>query len=505
MRALLSVYDKTGLVELASGLVELGWELVSSGGTSQCLDDAGIPHTEVAEVTGAPEMLGGRVKTLHPAIHGGILADRSEPAHLDDLERRGIAAIDLVVCNLYPFASQPSVEMIDVGGPTMVRAAAKNHNHVGVVVSPADYPAVLDELRRDGDLGQATRRALARKAFAHTAAYDAAIVEWLDSLEGAEGGAMPPTLHLALERSASLRYAENPHQNGARYSIVGERGWWDGVRSHGGLPLSYLNHFDAEAAYQLAFELADLTNKKVAVVVKHANPAGVALRDDFATAVADAVAADPVSAFGGIAAISGEMDLAAAQALADGPQMDVVVASSYGPGAIEVLAKRRKNTRILEGPRPKRPRRDFRSIDGGFLVQEADRISERSGWKVAGTHQPGEDALADLELAWVVCARTGSNAIVLASGGCVVGVGAGQQNRVDSARIAIEKAGGRAMGAVAASDAFFPFPDGVEVLAASGVRAVIQPGGSVRDAAVTEAADAAGMAMVHTGERHFRH
>lgn len=502
-RALISVWDKSGLEGFAAGLADLGWELVASGATSASLESSGIPHRKVEEVTGWPEMLGGRVKTLHPAIHAGILADRSKAGHLSDLERHSLAPLDLVVCNLYPFSSQPGIEMIDVGGPTMVRAAAKNHAHVGVVVSPQDYGRVLEELRSDGWLAEGTRRDLARKAFAHTAAYDAAIVAWMDS--DGEGGILPPTLHLALERTGELRYAENPHQRGARYTISGERGWWDGVRVHGGLPLSYLNHFDAEAAYQLAFELAERSGKVAAVVVKHANPAGVALGEDPAAALSEAVAADPVSAFGGIAALSTEMDLSAAEALAAGPQMDVVVAPSYGKGAVEVLARRRRNTRILEGPPPRRPSRELRSIDGGFLVQEADRISPRSAWKVVGAIQPAEDAWADMDLAWVVCARTGSNAIVLASGGRVVGVGAGQQNRVDSARIAIEKAGDAARGAVAASDAFFPFPDGLEALAAAGVSVVVQPGGSVRDSAVTEAADAAGVAMVHTGERHFRH
>jgi phosphoribosylaminoimidazolecarboxamide formyltransferase/IMP cyclohydrolase len=315
VRALLSVYDKDGLVELAEGLSDLGWDLVASGNTAARLTEAGIAHTEVAEVTGSPEMLGGRVKTLHPAIHGGILADRSKPEHLADLDANGIDAIDLVVVNLYPFSSDPSIELIDVGGPTMVRAAAKNHEHVGVVTSPADYPVVLEELRQSGTLSAATRRRLARAAFAHTAAYDAAIVAWLDAggprpvvdLEGATdadraeaemASVLPPTLHLSLERAEVLRYGENPHQRGARYRMSGASSWWDDVVQHGGSALSYLNLFDGDAAWRLVHELAaDAGEGRAAVaIIKHANPCGAAVARDLVTAYERALECDPLSA-----------------------------------------------------------------------------------------------------------------------------------------------------------------------------------------------------------------
>jgi len=530
MRALLSVYDKTGLVELASGLVELGWELVSSGGTSQCLVDAGIPHTEVAAVTGAPEMLGGRVKTLHPAIHGGILADRSEPAHLADLERRGIAAIDLVVCNLYPFASQPSIEMIDVGGPTMVRAAAKNHAHVGVVVDPAAYPEVLGELRAAGTLADSTRRRLARDAFAHTATYDAAIVEWLDedgpdrSASGEHGGAtstdgggpaledgvvLPPTIHLSLERAGSLRYGENPHQRGARYRVAGQESWWDRVVQHGGKELSYLNLFDTDAAWRLVHELVPAGGPTVAVaIVKHANPCGAAVAPTLVEAYERALSADPTSAFGGIVAIGGTVTMAVAEAIAAGPQADVIVAPGYEPDALAALAARRKATRLLSAEAPEPIGRQYRHLGAGsMLVQEADRFLVPPGeWQVVTKVAPSDGQWEDLALAWKLCARTTSNAIVVVRDGQAVGVGAGQQSRVVAAELAVAKAGDRAVGGAAASDAFFPFPDGMQVLAAAGVAAIVQPGGSIRDGEVTAAADEAGIAMVlAAGERHFRH
>lgn len=506
MRALCSVWDKTGIEDLARGLVELGWEIIASGRTATALAEAGVAHRKVEDVTGSPEMLDGRVKTLHPAIHGGILADRSKPGHMADLERQGIEMIDLVVCNLYPFASQPGIEMIDVGGPTMVRAAAKNFAHVGVVVDPADYPSVLAELSEDQTLSGDTRRRLARAAFAHTATYDAQIVSWFDS--GGDGGdpdELPPTIHLSLERAAELRYGENPHQGGARYKVSGKSGWWDTARQHGGLAPSYLNIFDAEAAWQLAGELARSSGKIAVVVVKHANPCGVALRADAATAITDAIACDPISAFGGIVACSAPIDADAAAALAEGPQLDVVVAPAYCDGAVETLQARRRNTRIIEGSAPKRPERDLRALDGGFLVQPSDAISDRSKWEVAGGRSVAEEQWPDVELAWIVCARTSSNAIVLAKDGCAVGIGAGQQNRLDSARIAVAKAGDRAAGSVAASDAFFPFRDGVDVLGEAGVSVIVQPGGSVRDAEVTTAAQEQGIAMVHTAERHFKH
>ncbi|MHB8680821.1 MAG: bifunctional phosphoribosylaminoimidazolecarboxamide formyltransferase/IMP cyclohydrolase [Acidimicrobiales bacterium] len=504
MRALLSVYDKTDVVELAKGLRALGWELIASGNTARVLSEAGIANREVADVTGAPEMLGGRVKTLHPAVHGGILADRDKPEHLADLERQGIEPIDLVVCNLYPFGADPSIEMIDVGGPTMVRAAAKNHAHVGVVVDPADYPVVLEELRGDGSLSEATRRRLARAAFAHTAAYDAAIVAWLDG-DGDAGDVLPPRIELALERAEELRYGENPHQRGARYRWAGQRSWWDGVVQHAGTALSYLNLFDADAAWKLVAEIGAGGGAAV-TIVKHANPCGAAVAGDLADAYRLALECDPVSAFGGIVAIGGACTEAVARAVAEGPQADVIVAASWEPPAIEVLRTRRKATRLLEAPPHTASALEVRSLGGGFLVQEPDRFgSTRPEWQVPTKAVPTEEQWRDVELAWTVCARTSSNAIVVAHGGQALGVGAGQQSRVEAAEIAVRKAGDRARGAAAASDAFFPIRDGLDVLARAGVAVVVQPGGSVRDGEVVAAADEHGMAMVLTGERHFRH
>ncbi len=523
MRALLSVYDKEGLVDLAQGLSDLGWELVASGNTAAALSQAGIAHTEVAEVTGSPEMLGGRVKTLHPKIHGGILADRAKPEHRADLEANDIEAIDLVVSNLYPFSSDPSVELIDIGGPTMVRAAAKNHEHVGIVTSPAEYPAVLEELRVSGTLSPATRRRLARAAFAHTAAYDAAIVAWLDAggpapvdtLEGATatdgeeaalGAILPPTLHLTLERTEVLRYGENPHQRGSRYRTAGTTSWWDEMVQHGGNPLSYLNLFDGDAAWRLVHELAADAGQPAVAIIKHANPCGAAVADDLVTAYERALECDVQSAFGGVVALGGDVGAAEAAAIAAGPQADVIIASSYSPEALEKLTSRRKATRILSGPAPEQAVRQLRSLGSSVLVQDVDAfVSPRNTWRTATRRSPSEDEWRDLVLAWRVCGRTTSNAIAVVTGGQAVGVGAGQQSRVVAAEIAVQKAGERAKGGAGASDAFFPFPDGLLVLADAGVTAVVQPGGSVRDEEVVAAADDAGLAMVMTGERHFRH
>ena len=507
MRALLSVYDKSGLIDFARGLVELGVELIASGGTAQALAGADIEHLEVAELTGAPEMLGGRVKTLHPRIHGGILADRSKAEHLSDLETQGIGMIDLVACNLYPFTSKPSIEMIDVGGPTMVRAAAKNHAHVAVAVDSADYPLILAELVRNGVVADATRRRLARKAFAHTAAYDAAIVSWFDGDDLAPGE-LPATIHLALERAAELRYGENPHQVGARYRRIGSAdGFWDQLHQYGGRELSYLNLFDAEAAWRLAHEMLALQDgQDAAVIVKHANPCGAALGKDLPSAYARAFSSDPLSAFGGVLALSGAVDLALAEAIVANPLADVLIAPAISPEAVQLFSTKRKNMRTLTAPAPERETLAFRQIAGGFLVQEPDELrAARASWRVVTKVQPSEALWTDLELAWLVCARTSSNAIVLAKGGQIVGVGCGQQNRVDAAGLATRKADGRAAGGAGASDAFFPFRDGLDAVVAGGVQAVIQPGGSLRDEDIIAAADELQIAMILTGERHFRH
>lgn len=502
-RALLSVHDKTGIADLARGLVEAGWELVSSGGTASVLADEGVPVVEVGEVTGAPEILGGRVKTLHPAIHGGILADRSDPGHLANLEARGIVPIDLVVGNLYPFMSDPGIEFIDIGGPTMVRAAAKNHAHVGVVVDPADYRTVLDEIRAVGSLSDATRRRLARSAFAHTAAYDAAIVAWFDEDPSSDhaNDLLKPSLHLALDRVHDLRYGENPHQAGARYRAAGSSGWWDTAVVHGGKAMSYLNLFDTEAAWRLVHRLGD---EPCAVVVKHANPCGAAVGSDIADAYLSAHQCDPMSAFGGVVAVNRPVTPAMAEALSE-VFTEVVVAPAYEPDALALLGER-KNLRVLEAGPPGWPELDVRGIDGGLLVQTADDlVAEPSVWRVVTKREPTGAEWDDLEFAWRVVARVSSNAIVLVKDRCAVGIGAGQQNRRDAGRIAAEKAAGRAIGGACASDAFFPFRDGLDAAADAGVTAVVQPGGSLRDDEVVAAADAHGMAMVFTDERHFRH
>ena len=503
MRALLSVFNKSGIVEFAAGLHALDWELISSGGTAKVISDAGIPVTDVADYTGSPIMLGHRVVTLHPKIHGGILADRDDPEHRQDLETHNIETIDLVVGNLYPFQADPSIETIDIGGPTMVRAAAKNHHHVGVVVDPNDYDIVLAELQNAGSLSSGTRQSLARKAFAHTAAYDAAIVSWFDdtSQESSASDLLPKSIHLSLERVHDLRYGENPHQTGARYRHSSGSGWWDDAIQHHGKELSYLNVFDTEAAWRIAHSIGD--NPTVAVI-KHANPCGLACHDDIAEAYRRAHACDSVSAFGGIVAVNRNVPLELAEELSE-VFTEVIVAPSFDDDALEKLMEK-KNLRIIEAPAPGFPLHDLRTIDGGVLVQTTDRVTmDRDTWTVATKRQPTESEWIDLEFAWQVAARVSSNCIVLAKDQQAFGIGAGQQNRRDAGQIAAAKANGRAIGGVCASDAFFPFRDGLDTAIEAGCSAVIQPGGSIRDAEVIAAADESDIAMVFTGERHFKH
>ncbi len=507
--ALISVYDKSGIVEFAGSLHELGWSLVSSGGTARAIADAGIAVTDVAELTGLPAILGHRVVTLHPKIHGGILADPTDPEHVADMAHHGIEPIDLVVVNLYPFSSDPSIELIDIGGPAMVRAAAKNHAHVGVLVDPADYESVLDELRAGGALTDVTKRRLARTAFAQTAAYDAAIVTWLDELSAAdEGGAddaggsdaLPSSIHLALELAQPLRYGENPHQQGARYRQAGATSWWDSMTQHGGKELSYLNVFDTEAAWRLVHRF----DAPAVVVVKHANPCGVAVADDITEAYVRANACDPVSAFGGIIAANRTVTAEMATAIGD-VFTEVVIAPDFEPEALEILAIK-KNLRVMSANAASPLPFDVRPVDGGLLVQQPDTVAGRTDdWRVVTAAQPSDQQWADLEFAWQVCAAVSSNAIVYAKDLQAFGIGAGQQNRLDSARIAAERSAGRAEGGACASDAFFPFRDGLDAAAAAGIASVIQPGGSVRDSDVIAAADEHGIAMVFTGQRHFRH
>jgi phosphoribosylaminoimidazolecarboxamide formyltransferase/IMP cyclohydrolase len=502
MRVLLSVYDKTGLTDFAAGLAALGHELIASGGTAAALQQAGIPHTTVESVTGAPEMLGGRVKTLHPRLHGGILADLADPGHAADLSAQGIDPIGLVVCNLYPFSANPSIELIDVGGPTMVRAAAKNWAHVGSVVDPRSYDEVLEELRRDGSLSEGLRHRLAAAAFADTAAYDAAIANWF-AAEQSDG--LPATIQVSLELAQPLRYGENPHQRGARYRETGHHSWWDDVVQHGAVALSYLNLYDADAAWRLVHQLADL-GPASAVVVKHANPCGAAVAGDVLTAYDRAFECDPMSAFGGIVALSAPVTEPVAAEMVANARADVLIAPSYDAAALELFAAKRKNMRVLAAPPPGTDRWNLRQISGGWLVQDPYRFATgRKEWRVVTKVQPTEDQWRDLELAWRVCAAVKSNAIVLAAGGMALGIGGGQQNRVTPGEIAAARAAGRAKGGAAASDAFFPFRDGLDAVAAAGVAAVIQPGGSVRDEEVIAAADEHGLAMVFTGERQFQH
>ena len=498
--ALLSVYDKTGIVDLARGLQLAGWRIVSSGGTAKAIAEAGIDVTDLADLTGLPAILDHRVVTLHPKVHGGLLADPTKPEHQADMVAYGIEAIDLVVVNLYPFTSNPSIELIDIGGPAMVRAAAKNHAHVGVVVNPVDYALVLEEITIGGALSPGTRRRLARDAFATIAAYDAAIANWFDAPSPDSTDELPIGLHLSLARAQTLRYGENPHQQGARYRFAGASSWWDSAVQHQGKELSYLNLYDAEAAWKLVQRFG----RPSCVIVKHANPCGVAVADAIEQAYVAANSCDPVSAFGGIVALNRPCTGALAEALAP-VFTEVVVAPSYAPEALAVFAKK-ANLRVLSASAPAQAALDIRSIDGGLLVQQVDTVSpDRSGWQVVTAAEPTPEQWADLEFAWQVCSVVSSNAIVFAKDGQAFGIGAGQQNRVDSARIAATRAAGRAAGGVCASDAFFPFRDTLEVAAEAGIVAIIQPGGSMRDAESIAAADEHGIAMVFTGERHFRH
>jgi phosphoribosylaminoimidazolecarboxamide formyltransferase/IMP cyclohydrolase len=511
-----SVYDKTGLESFASGLRALDIEIVASGGTAKVLEAAGIEHLAVSEVTGVPEMLGGRVKTLHPAVHAAILADRSLEKHLKDLAAQNITAIDLVVCNLYPFEQHPCTEMMDIGGPAMIRAAAKNSAHVTVVVDPLEYGVVLEELRSDGRVSAFTRRRLARAGFAHTAAYDAGIVRWLDETNPEDperDEQLPPSLHLVLERVTQLRYGENPHQSAARYREhgVGDR-WWDGARQHGGRELSYLNLLDAEAAWQLVHELVGADGLSFAkdlsgaVIVKHTNACGAAVAQDLAQAYAKAVDGDALSAFGGIVALSGPVDDALGELIVNNTLADVLVAPGFEEAALARFAAKRKNMRVIEAPLPTHQSLSVRQTGGGYLVQQRDSFcAEPNSWQVVTTLAPSQGEWRDLELAWRVCARSTSNAIVLARDGQAVGVGCGQQSRVDAAQIASRKADGRAKGGAAASDAYFPFRDGLDALADAGVAVVVQPGGSIHDQDLIAAADERQISMVFTHERHFRH
>src|SRR4051794_21309826 len=507
--ALLSAHDKAGLVELARSLVAHGAELVSTGGTARTLREAGLPVIEVSEVTGAPEMLDGRVKTLHPAIHGGILARRDDPRHMTTLDEMLIPPIDLVVVNLYPFEAAVArgadvadcVEQIDVGGPAMVRAAAKNHAAVAVLTDPADYAGLIERLAAGGT-DEPYRRQLAARAFARTAAYDAAIAAWLS----AQAGERFPDRLVAIGRlKQRLRYGENPHQHAAFYATDPSVPGLATAAVVQGKELSYNNLADADAALALAAEL----DRPGVAIIKHANPCGAAVGRDLAEAYAQALVCDPTSAFGGIVACNRPIDGDAARAITQ-LFTEVVVAPGADEAARAAFAAK-PNLRLLlldDMPDPRRPGRELRTVAGGLLAQDRDAPAlDPSELRTVTRRPPSEAELADLLFAWTVVRHVRSNAIVLARDGATVGIGAGQMSRVDSVELAVRKAAANtgSRPSVLASDAFFPFPDGLEAAAAAGVTAVIQPGGSVRDEAVIDAADRAGMAMAFTGRRHFRH
>ncbi|MEU1704562.1 bifunctional phosphoribosylaminoimidazolecarboxamide formyltransferase/IMP cyclohydrolase [Streptomyces sp. NPDC005706] len=510
-RALVSVYDKTGLEDLARGLHEAGVELVSTGSTAGRIAAAGVPVTKVEELTGFPECLDGRVKTLHPKVHAGILADLRLDSHREQLAELGVEPFDLVVVNLYPFretvasgaSEDECVEQIDIGGPSMVRAAAKNHPSVAVVTSPERYADVLAAAAAGGfDL--ATRKRLAAEAFQHTAAYDVAVASWFaSSYAPVDESSFPDFLGATWERAHTLRYGENPHQPAALYVEAGGAGLAQAEQLHG-KEMSYNNYTDTDAARRAAYD----HDEPCVAIIKHANPCGIAVGADVAEAHRKAHACDPVSAYGGVIAVNRPVSKEMAEQVAE-IFTEVIVAPGYEEGALEALAKK-KNIRVLRAPNGPADPVEVKAVDGGVLLQVTDRLQaegdDPANWTLASGEALGESELAELAFAWKACRAVKSNAILLAKGGASVGVGMGQVNRVDSCKLAVERAGEeRARGAYAASDAFFPFPDGPEILIGAGVRAIVQPGGSIRDEQVVEAAKKAGVTMYFTGTRHFFH
>ncbi|MGB3484768.1 MAG: bifunctional phosphoribosylaminoimidazolecarboxamide formyltransferase/IMP cyclohydrolase [Mycobacterium sp.] len=514
-RALISVYDKTGLADLARGLHEAGVAIVSTGSTAKTIAAAGIPVTPVEEVTGFPEVLDGRVKTLHPRVHAGLLADLRKPEHVAALQELGVEAFELVVVNLYPFSETVSsgasedecVEQIDIGGPSMVRAAAKNHPSVAVVVNPLGYDGVLAAVR-SGGFTLAERKTLASLAFRHTAEYDVAVATWMGDVlapeSDAEQAALPQWYGGTWRRKSVLRYGENPHQQAALYL---DDGGWPGLAQADqlhGKEMSYNNFTDADAAWRAAFDHDEIC----VAIIKHANPCGIAIS---AVSVADAHRkaheCDPLSAFGGVIATNTTVSVEMAETVAD-IFTEVIIAPAFEEGAVEVLS-RKKNIRVLVASEPGAGGTEFRQISGGLLVQQRDALNAEgdnpANWTLATGDAADAATLADLAFAWRACRAVKSNAIVVAKDGATVGVGMGQVNRVDAARLAVERGGEKVQGAVAASDAFFPFPDGLETLTAAGVRAIVHPGGSMRDDLVTEAAAKAGITLYLTGARHFAH
>ena len=512
-RALISVYDKTGLGALARGLHDAGVSIVSTGSTAKTIADAGVPVTSVEDVTGFPEVLDGRVKTLHPRVHAGLLADTRKAEHLAALEELGVAAFELVVVNLYPFSQtvesgageDECVEQIDIGGPSMVRAAAKNHPSVAVVVEPMGYDGVLAAVRAGG-FTLAERKKLAALAFRHTAEYDVAVASWMTSVLAPEQdpSPLPPWAGATWKRAAVLRYGENPHQQAALYrNDIGWPGLAQAEQLHG-KEMSYNNYTDADAAWRAAFD----HEQTCVAIIKHANPCGIAVSSvSVADAHRKAHECDPLSAFGGVIAANTTVSVEMAETVAD-IFTEVIVAPAYEPGAVDVLT-RKKNIRVLVASEPQVGGTEFRQISGGLLMQGRDALDaagdDPNNWTLATGTPADPETLADLVFAWRSCRAVKSNAIVVVKDGATVGVGMGQVNRVDAARLAVERAGERVDGAVASSDAFFPFPDGLETLAVAGVRAIVHPGGSVRDDEVTAAAAKAGITLYLTGARHFAH
>jgi phosphoribosylaminoimidazolecarboxamide formyltransferase/IMP cyclohydrolase len=512
-RALISVYDKSGLIPLARGLHEAGVEIVSTGSTAKTIADTGIPVTPVELVTGFPEVLDGRVKTLHPSVHAGLLADTRKPDHVAALEQLQIAPFDLVVANLYPFSEtvesgadeDSCVEQIDIGGPAMVRASAKNHPSVAVVTDPLGYDGVL-AAARSGGFTLDERKKLATLAFRHTAEYDIAVATWMGSVLAPEDGdaSLPPWYARNWRRLALLRYGENPHQQAALYA---DDSGWPGLAQaeqlHG-KEMSYNNFTDADAAWRAAFD----HEETCVAIIKHANPCGIAISSiSVADAHRKAHECDPVSAFGGVIAANTTVSVEMAETVA-AIFTEVVIAPAYEDGAVEVLA-RKKNIRLLVASEPMPGGVDLKQVSGGLLLQDRDALTaggdDPANWQLVAGDAADPETLEDLKFAWRACRAVKSNAIVIATGGATVGVGMGQVNRVDAARLAVERGGERVRGAVAASDAFFPFPDGLETLAQAGVKAIVHPGGSMRDDIVTEAAAKAGVTLYLTGARHFAH
>lgn len=503
-RALISVSNKEGVVDFSRGLADLGYEIISTGGTYQTIKDAGIPVRKVADITGFPEILDGRVKTLHPKIHGGILARRTQE-HLAELQANQITPIDIVAVNLYPFREtvarpgvtlEDAVENIDIGGPAMVRAAAKNHQHVVIVVNPARYEDILGELRSSGTVSQDTRFKLACEAFTHTAAYDSMISSYLSGLTGEKFGDI---VVIGGEKVYDLRYGENPHQQAAFYRFLTPGSGLPDARQLNGKELSYNNIVDTQAAWDLVCEF----DKPACVIIKHTNPCGAAVAANLEEAFVKAFAADSLSAFGGIIALNRKVDANTARKMAE-PFMEVIIAPDYEDEALEIL-RAKKNLRVLSLPLADNKGWRLRTVQGGFIVQDDDTDPKELPLQVVTTAQPKPEQMDDLAFAWKVVKHVKSNAIVVVKDGVSVGVGAGQMNRVGSAKIALEQAGEKGKGAVLASDAFFPFKDTVELAAQYGITAIIQPGGSVRDQESIDECNQKDIAMIFTGIRHFRH